>query len=61
MRDVLVEKLRALEALSGLEVSANETGILRRVSALEDCMRSTAAVTLSARRNRLVGVPGIAG
>lgn len=53
MRQVLVEKVRALEAWQGVEVSANETGISRRVSAIEDCLRSTVAVALSARRNRL--------
>ena len=61
MREVLVEKLRVLEKLGVPEESANETGFLRRVSAIEDCLRSTAAVALSARRNRVVGAAGVVG
>ena len=49
IRNSLVEKLHVLDGLSGPEVSANETGFLRRVIAIEDCLRSTAALTLSAR------------
>lgn len=49
MRAALAEKLRVLDDASRAEVSANETGFLRRVSAIEDCLRSTAAMALSAR------------
>ena len=49
LRQSLVETLRAMDGLSEPEVSANETGFLRRVSAIEDCLRSTAALTLSAK------------
>ena len=60
MRQVLFEKLRALENARGPELSANETGILRRMSAIEDCLRTTAAMALSARRNRLDGISAAA-
>lgn len=49
IRQIVVEKLSALDRLSVSEVSANETGFLRRVSAIEECLRSTAAMALSAR------------
>ena len=49
MRTTLAEKLRVLDDASRPEMSANETGFLRRVSAIEDCLRSTAAMALSAR------------
>jgi hypothetical protein len=61
MRRSVVEKLHELDRLSGPEVSANETGFLRRVKAIEDCLRSTAAMTLSARRNRVEGVGSFRG
>lgn len=61
LRRRLVEKLRALDELREPEVSANETGILRRMSAIENCLRSTAALTLSARRNRLFAAAGLGG
>jgi hypothetical protein len=61
MRQAVIEKLREVKRLSGAGVSANETGILRRVIAIEDCLRSTAAVALSARRNRLEGMAGLGG
>ena len=53
IRQTLVEKLRKLDDVGRPEVSANETGFLRRVSAIEDCLRTTAAMALSAKRNRL--------
>jgi len=53
MRKALVDKLRVLDEANRPEVSANETGFLRRVSAIEDCLRTTAAMAMSARRNRL--------
>jgi hypothetical protein len=56
IRQDLVEKLRALEDAGGPEMSANETGFLRRMSAIEDCLRTTAAVALSAKRNRVDGL-----
>ena len=52
MRHSLVEKLHALDDLIVPEVSANETGFHRRVFAIEDCLRSTAALALSAKGNR---------
>jgi hypothetical protein len=57
MRRILVEKVRALDHA---EVSANETGLLRRVDALEDCLRSTVAVALSANETGMAarGAPG---
>jgi hypothetical protein len=61
MRQVVIEKLREMERLKEPAVSANETGFLRRVNAIEDCLRSTAAMALSARRNRLVGGRGPGG
>lgn len=60
-KQVLVEKLRALEGLEGAGMSANETGFLRRVNAIEDCLRSTVEVVCVARRNRLVSVGGPGG
>ncbi len=58
MRQIVVEKLHALDLFGEAEVSANETGFLRRVNAIEDCLRSTVAMTLSARRNRLEAAKG---
>lgn len=58
IRRIVVEKLHAMDRCGGPGVSANETGFLRRVSAIEDCLRSTVAMTLSARRNRLEAAKG---
>jgi ferric-dicitrate binding protein FerR (iron transport regulator) len=58
MRQIVVEKLHAMDRCGVPGVSANETGFLRRVSAIEDCLRSTVAMTLSARRNRVEIVAG---
>ena len=55
MQKIVIEKLHALDALGDRVCSANETGILRRVDALEDCLRSTVAVLCSAKRNRVAG------
>ena len=55
MRQNVVEKLHALDALGDPVCSANETGFLRRVNAIEECLRSTVEVVCSAKRNRLVG------
>lgn len=49
MRQIVVEKLRALEALEEPICSANETGFLRRVDAIEDCLRSTVTMVCSAK------------
>lgn len=49
LRQVVVEKVRIMESAMRVEVSANETGLLRRMSAVEECLRSTAAMALSAR------------
>ncbi len=58
MRGLLVEKLRVLD---GVDMSANETGLLRRVKALEDCLRSTVAVALSANETGIGKGPGLGG
>jgi hypothetical protein len=49
MREAAVEKLRVLDALEKPVCSANETGFLRRVDAIEDCLRSTVAAMCSAK------------
>lgn len=49
MRRAVVEDLRILDALGKPICSANETGFHRRVSAMEACLRSTAAVVCSAK------------
>lgn len=53
MRQIVVEKLRVLDQLEPPVCSANETGFLRRVSAIEECLRSTVAVVCSAKGNRV--------
>ena len=50
MPEVVVEKLQALDTATHREVSANETLILRRVNAIENCLRSTVAALWSAKR-----------
>ena len=49
MRTVVVEKLRALEALDPPVRSAKQTAMARRVDAIDDCLRSTVAVVCSAK------------
>lgn len=49
MRQVVVDKLDALDALDTPACSANETGFLRRVDAIEECLRSTVAMVCSAK------------
>jgi len=58
MRQIVVEKLRVLDQLEPPVCSANETGFLRRVSAIEECLRSTVAVVCSAKGNRVEIVAG---
>jgi len=48
-RVTAVEKLRAIVALRGAECSANETQIVRRVAAIEDCLLSTGMGACSAK------------
>jgi ferric-dicitrate binding protein FerR (iron transport regulator) len=61
MRQVLVEKLRAMEQLNAPETVANETGLRRRMDAIEDCLRSTVAVVCVAKRNRLSAADRVGG
>lgn len=49
MKQAVVENLRILDALEKPTCSANETGFLRRVGAMEACLRSTVAVVCSAK------------
>ena len=53
MRRVVVEKLRALDALEKPGSVANETPILRRVLAIEDCLRSTVAAVCVAKQTAM--------
>lgn len=48
LRQAVVEKAVRLGPAQGPEVSANVTALSRRVEALEDCVRSTVAVMVSA-------------
>ena len=50
------DNLWRAESRRRTKLSANETGFLRRMGAIEDCLRTTAALALSARRNRLDGL-----
>lgn len=50
MGQIIVGKLRALDALKRPQSVANETPILRRMYAIEDCLRSTAAAVCVAKR-----------
>ena len=47
---VIVEKLQALGAAGPCDVSAKETPMIRRVEAIEDCLRSTVATLWSAKQ-----------
>lgn len=58
-RAVVVEKLRVISALRGEECSANETQILRRVEAIEDCMLSTGAGACSAKEVQMALRQGV--
>lgn len=58
MRRNVVEKLCILDRLEPPICSANETGFLRRVNAIEECLRSTVAMMCSAKRNRVEIVAG---
>jgi len=58
IRGLLVEKLRVLDEI---EMSANETGLHRRMEAFEDCLRSTVAVALSANETGIGYGPGPGG
>lgn len=57
-RVVLVEKVGKLGSARGPEVSANVTALSRRVEALEDCVRSTVAVMVSAKRTDIAPAAG---
>jgi hypothetical protein len=50
---LVVEKLQAIKSLRTLGCSANETGIVRRMEAVEDYLLSTGMRFCSAKRNRL--------
>lgn len=49
MRQVVVDKLRALESFKPAGMSAKQRPILRRVDAIEDCLRSTVEALWSAK------------
>jgi len=53
IRRLLVEKLQALDLEAAWKMSANETPILRRMGAIEDCLRSTVAVVVSAKQTAM--------
>jgi len=61
MPTAVVEKLEALEALPTKRMSAKETPILRRVGAIEDCLRSTVSALWSAKRNPMASAALAAG
>jgi hypothetical protein len=50
IRQIVVEKLRALDAAKPVEVSAKQTPMLRRMDAMEDCLRSTVEALWSAKQ-----------
>lgn len=50
MPEIVVEKLQALDTANPRDVSAKETPILRRMDAIEDCLRSTVTALWSAKR-----------
>lgn len=59
MRQIAVEKLHALDRLEQPVCSANETGFLRRVNAIEECLRSTVAAMCSAKGNQVAVFGGL--
>ena len=61
IRQIVVEKLRALDALKTPKLVANENLILRRVRAIEDCLRSTVAAVCVAKQTPIVRHPVLAG
>lgn len=58
LRLVLVDKARRLEAAPAAGVSANVTALSRRVAAIEDCLRSTVAVMVSAKQTGIAPAAG---
>lgn len=50
MRQILIEKVRAMDMVGSPHRVANETPILRRMNAIEDCLRSTVAIVCVAKR-----------
>ena len=50
IRQIVVEKLQALNQLKSAARSAKQTPILRRMDALEDCVRSTVEALWSAKQ-----------
>lgn len=57
----VVEKLRAITALRGEDCSANETQILRRVEAIEECLLSTGTGARSAKEVQMALASGTEG
>lgn len=57
---ILAEKLRALEIARGPICVAKQTAILRRVDAIEDCLRSTISAVFIAK-HRPIALAGAAG
>lgn len=61
MPEIIVETLYALDSLKPGRVSAKETPILRRMDAIEDCLRSTVAALWSAKRTQIALAAASAG
>lgn len=61
IRAILDEKVRAIDRAAGPKTVAKETPILRRVAAIEDCLRSTVAAVCVAKQTPMAAIAGSGG